>query len=473
MTTKIPGTNVPAVEFSTAGFVAPSGPAILAGIQADINAAFGANLSYTLTTPQGQLAASEAALIVNFNSLFVYYTNQVNPAFASGRMQDAIGNIYFLERLPSIPTVLQVACGGLAGVAIPTGATIQDTAGNTYGCTAGDTIPVAGTITLPFDNLLPGPTAVPAADQISIYQAIPGWDSVAVVSGVVGINVETRTAFEQRRRDAVAGNSFGAIGSIIGAVARVDGVVDYFGYDNASSSPAVVAGVTVAPNTIYISVAGGTEADVAQAILSKKGPGCGYTGNTTVTAYDSNPLYSSPVPYEVTFDVPDALPILFKVNIVNGPNVPADATTLIQNAIISAFGGGDGGPKARIASTILATRYVAPVAALGAWALVSSLFVGSANTPGATFTGAISGTTLTVSGVTGTVAIGQTITDAAGLIAAGTKITAGAGSTWTVGISQTVPSRTMIGAVPTQTQVAVKGNQLPTIVAANILVALV
>jgi hypothetical protein len=60
---------------------------------------------------------------------------------------------------------------------------------------------------------------------------------------------------------------------------------------------------------------------------------------------------------------------------------------------------------------------------------------GSPDTTAATFTGTTSGTTLTVSSVTGTVKIGQIVTG--GTIAAGTYITAGSGTTWTISVSQT------------------------------------
>ena len=131
----------------------------------------------------------------------------------------------------------------------------------------------------------PGPIAVPGAGEVSIYQAIPGWDTVSVVSGVEGVNVESRQAFELRRQDSVAGNSFGAIGSIIGAVAKVPGVIDYYGYNNTSATPVTVSGVVIAGNSVYICVSGGSETAVAEAILSKLGPGCGMTGNTTVTVF--------------------------------------------------------------------------------------------------------------------------------------------------------------------------------------------
>lgn len=57
------------------------------------------------------------------------------------------------------------------------------------------------------------------------------------------------------------------------------------------------------------------------------------------------------------------------------------------------------------------------------------------------FTGSISATTLTVSGVTGTIAIGNTVSGAG--VTANTVITAGSGTTWTVNKSQTISSEAM------------------------------
>jgi len=69
-----------------------------------------------------------------------------------------------------------------------------------------------------------------------------------------------------------------------------------------------------------------------------------------------------------------------------------------------------------------------------------------APTSPAVFTGSISGTTLTVSSVTsGAIAIGQ-VFEGVG-VAAGTRITAGSGLSWTVNDSQTVASTTMTAVV--------------------------
>jgi len=60
---------------------------------------------------------------------------------------------------------------------------------------------------------------------------------------------------------------------------------------------------------------------------------------------------------------------------------------------------------------------------------------------GASFTGSISGTTLTATGISGTIYAGQNIVGAN--VAPGTAIVSGSGGTWTVSVSQTVSSTAM------------------------------
>ena len=161
---------------------------------------------------------------------------------------------------------------------------------------------------------------------------------VNVASGIEGVNVESRSSVrDARRQDSVASNSFGPIGAVIGAVAAVPGVTDYYGYNNVSATTTVVDGVSIAGNSIYICVAGGSETAVATAILSKKSAGCGMHGNTPVTVYDSNPLYPAPIAYTITYEIPTPLQFIFAVTIVNSASVPSNAALQIQQALIQAF----------------------------------------------------------------------------------------------------------------------------------------
>ncbi|MFT9364856.1 MAG: hypothetical protein ABF572_04860 [Gluconobacter sp.] len=91
-------TSVPACSMTAAGFIAPSEPDILAGVQADINAALGGNVNPALNTPQGQLATSETAIIGDCNDQLLALFNGFDPRNAIGRQQDALGYIYFMTR---------------------------------------------------------------------------------------------------------------------------------------------------------------------------------------------------------------------------------------------------------------------------------------------------------------------------------------------------------------------------------------
>lgn len=370
-------TNVPAIQFTSTGVVVPTEAAILAGRQADLNAAFGGGVNPKLTTSQGQVAQTETAIIAAKNDAVLFVANNVDPAYASGRMQDAIARIYFLEREPAQSTAVSCVCVGLASTSIPTGALATDGV-NLWTCVAGGTIPMGGSITLPFACTVTGPVACPAHAVSRIFQTIPGWDTIDnPAPGVTGSVVESRADFEHRRQQSVSKNSLNTTQAVRGQVLNVPGVLDAYAYQNDTASAATVGGVSIAKNSLYVCAAGGDPQAIAQAIWSKKSPGCGYTGTTSRTVLDTNG-YSVPYPsYTVQFQVASALPILFAVSIVSSVLVPSDAVTQIQNAVVAAFNGVDGGPRARIGSTVFASRFYAGISALGAWAQVISVLIGT------------------------------------------------------------------------------------------------
>jgi hypothetical protein len=311
-----------------------------------------------------------------------------------------------------------------------------------------------------------------------IYQAIPGWDTINNPSdGVIGENIETREDFEFRREASVAANSVGAMGAVIGAVAAVAGVLDFFGYNNGTGSPVTIGAVTIPAHTIFVCVEGGAQIDIAQAILSKKAPGCGTYGNTAVTAYDSNPLYSAPIPYTINFEVPTPTPILFAVTLANNINVPADAQQLVAGAILNAFSGSDGGPRARIGSTLFASRYYTGIAALGSWVNIVSILIGAPTSPGASFTASIASTVMTVTAVaSGTLAVGQTVVGAGvspGTIIASLGTGSGGTGTYNLNLPQTVSSEAMTSILPALNSLTLGIDQVPTINVADVSLALV
>lgn len=375
-------TSVPPIIFTPTGLTLPSDADILAGVQADMNAAFGGNLNPSLSTPQGQLATSQAACISDKNAKFAQFVGQIDPDTADGAMQDAIGRIYFLTRRPATPTVVNVDCLGKAGVTIPVGALVQDSNGNTYACTAAGTIPSGGTITLPFAATATGPTPCPVgAISGAPYRAIPGWDRAAnSTPGVMGTLVESRAEFEYRRRQSVAINGKGTLQAIYANVFDVDGVLDVYAVENVLDTAAATGatGYMLAPHSLYVAVVGGAAADVAKAIWTHKDVGANYNGNTTVNVVDDSG-YDYPYPtYAVKFQTPDATPIKFAIQLANNPTLPADIVAQVKAAIVTAFAGGDGGQRARIGATIYASRFYAPIAALSSAVSILSVQIGTA-----------------------------------------------------------------------------------------------
>jgi uncharacterized phage protein gp47/JayE len=373
-------TNVPTVDFGDAGFIAPAESAVLAGRMADYQAAFGGALNPAVETPQGQMASSDASVIAACNALFLLITNQVDPSYSSGRMQDAIARIYFLERKSALPTVVAALCTGAAGTIIPTGALAQAADGNIYSCTGGGTIPSGGTITLQFACINTGPVECSASTLTTIYRAVPGWDTINNPSpGAAGRLVENRADFERRRSESVALNSVGMLPSIRASVLNVPDILDCYVTENDTASPVTKGGVTIPANSLYVAAAGGLDADIARAIWIKKAPGCAYYGSTTVTVLDDNSGYSVPLPsYTVKFTRAADLTCAFAVTLAAGTDVPSDAVAQVQNAILAAFNGTDGSQRARIGATVYALRFVGAIQALGSWVRIVSITVNTA-----------------------------------------------------------------------------------------------
>jgi len=438
-------TNVPSLQFTTAGVSVPTDADILAGVQADQNYAFGATLNPALETPQGQLATSVAAIISDKDSQLAYLFNQINPDYASGRFQDAIGRIYYLTRIAAAGTVVSTTCYGAQGTVIPVGATAKDAStGYIYSVTTGGTIPVGGSVAITFTCQTTGPIAVPSA--LAIYQTIPGWDSITVGSGTVGRDVETRTEFEIRRQASVALNASNSNQAILASVLNVAGVLSAYVVDNPQNTSQVVGGVTLPANSLYVAVVGGVTADVATAIWNKKVPGCSYyAGNTNYTVSDTS--VAAPYPtYTVYYETPASIALQFLVIIKSNTLLPSDIETVVGNAVVSAAAGGDGGEPITIGATLYVSRYYQPISDSNANVELIDAYVADKSTE-CVFTGSISGTTLTVSAVTsGTLSVGQNLIGVG--ITAGTTITAlgtgtGGTGTYTVSVTQNVGSESM------------------------------
>ena len=395
------GTSVPPIQWTPEGVVLPTDAAILAGRQTDINNAFGGGVNPALSTPQGLVASSDSAIISDKNSAIAYVANQVDPLYAEGRFQDAIGRIYFMTRKPATATVVIATIGGIPGTYIPAGVLALDTSQNVYQLLGAVTIGSGGTIPAEFANLATGPIPCNEGSLNQLYRSVPGWDTVSNDSaGISGSNVENSQEFELRRQNSVALNSHGTNDAILANVYAVAGVLDCYVIDNPSGDT-VNYGTTNyprAPHSLYVAVVGGSASAIAQAIWNAKDSGCSYSawpdypnGSTvpgegsveTSIVYDTR--YQAPQPaYGVSFIVPAPTSVYFAVTVQNSPSLPSGYATLIKNAIIAQFNGQNNNTPASIASEILASSYYGPVIASVPGLALLSILVGLTS-PGAAY----------------------------------------------------------------------------------------
>lgn len=353
-------TNVPKIKITPQGVQVPLEADILKGVLDDFDDAFGGGLNRNLETPQGQLASSWSAIIADKNNVFVDLVNQVNPDYNEGAMQDAIGRIYFQDRKGATNSTVYCDLLGLQGTVILQGFLAKDVNGKIWRLNQAVSIPLGGTVQGLFTCTELGEIAAPAGSITEIYQAIVGLDRIEnTQDATLGTVVESRADFAYRRQNSVALNAHGTPPSVYASVFALDGVQDVFVVDNVEDSY-VQYGATnyfLKPHSIFVSVVGGDDNEIADSIWRKTGVGCNYNGNTQVTVFDTT--YDNPRPeYKIQFMRPNPLPIYFNVTIEQGRNVPNDIHDIVKKAIVSAFNGTDAGVRARIASHIHATRYI-------------------------------------------------------------------------------------------------------------------
>lgn len=392
-------TNVPLPTFTPTGLSVPAPQSVLTGVQTDWVQAFalsGKTLNTELTTPQGQLQQSQAYMVSQFFAAMAQIVANVDPMTSSGVYQDALGRIHFLTRQAATYATVPATVIGTPGQTLPAGSQAKSSDGSLWATTAAVVFSPSSSASVTFKAAAAGSGPAAAINDLSIYQQVPGWESVSnAAPSVPGTDTESRQAFEQRRYESVSIGGIGQAANVRAAIGNVTGVTDAFVYNNGGDT-AITYGTSSYPipaHSIAVVVSGGTDADVATAINSKLDCGCGLptaAGLGTLVTVDVQDTvnYAPPYPtYQVRFVRPEVTTVYFTVNVANLSTLPVDYISQVQDAVASAFANGyisnDGTitiSRARIGGQMVAAEYNAPILALGNITPVT-IFIGISAAP--------------------------------------------------------------------------------------------
>ena len=370
------------LEITENGIVSPSTSEIKEAIQTIFTNAFGTDLSLDDATPQGVLIDGLAQLKQSSNSVLLYLANQFNPEVASGIFQDALANLYFIQRKSATHSIVMCRCIGVNGTVLngipdennPTRvpAMAQSTNGDIFECVTGGIIgnpdennnyQTPGYIDLVFRSAETGPIPCGANTVNKIYQSIVGWDSVSnSASGSVGVEEETRSEFEKRRVESLTLQATGSLGAVQSGIANLNGVEDYKLWENVTDSSVTYRGVTLSPHSIWVCVNSAVAPDeIAEVIYKNKSAGCDTNGSEDCSYTDA----LTGVSYTFHYDNPVDVDVYIKVLVQSA--VPSEVSLEIKQAIWDKFNGVTGEDAAiTIGDTVYAGKFFSSLSGIDA-----------------------------------------------------------------------------------------------------------
>jgi len=325
---------MPSYEFVTAsGTIVVDTSLTEIEVQDEFKALFGADLIIDPASPEGLLIEAETQSRDGIAKNNATLANQINPNIAAGIFLDALFKLFGGERDAEEKSTFSVAptITGVGGTFIAAGAKAQNAVtGAEYETVSDVTIDVSGTDTVQFQAVEAGALQVGIGDLSIIVTNILGWETVTnTVVATPGRLEESDQAGRIRREETLAEQSISVSEAIISAVRNVDNVTSLSYRENVTPAPLLVDGVLLNANSTFVCVAGGTDVDIANALLKNKTPGGDWTGTTVVATIDPVSGQS----YDVRLERPTDIPILVEVTVSVGTSL-ADPIIACQDAVI-------------------------------------------------------------------------------------------------------------------------------------------
>ena len=258
------------------GFKAESFTEILTRLSNGLKNIYGQDINLDQDTPDGQQLGIQANIISDFQDLALYIYNSMDPDLADGANFDKLLKLLARTRLPSSRSTVDIEMVLNKTVSIPASYTIKDLNNQNWIIGTAQTLD-AGTHLVSFysedwGNITAEPNTI--NEQVTILTEVVSINNPE--SAISGRDEESIVQVRERRNKILEINSSSTIGSIIGKILDLNGVVDAVPYENMTKVYDPVRDIQ--PNSYWIVVKGGDIAQISEIIAKDKTGGTGLKG---------------------------------------------------------------------------------------------------------------------------------------------------------------------------------------------------
>ncbi|MET3654100.1 baseplate J/gp47 family protein [Dyella japonica] len=292
---------------SSTGISAPSYADVLAYLQSQFQSIYGADIYLDPDSQDGQFLGIVASAINDANAVAIQIYQSMSPATSQGAALSNNVKLNGIARAVSSFSTVDVLITGQAGVTITNGI-VQDSNGNQWALPPSVVIPAAGQITVTATSSVIGAIDAPAGSVTVIKTPTLGWQSVTNPSDATpGEPVESDADLRYRQTVSTAIPSLTVLDGIVGSVASITGVDRLRAYENDTNA---TDSNGIPSHSISMVIDGGDATAIANAIATKKTPGAGTYGTTSVSVTD---IYGRPI--TIRFFRPTAQPITVAISL--------------------------------------------------------------------------------------------------------------------------------------------------------------
>jgi len=310
------------------GYIARTLPEIIVDLTDLFKSVYGADISVAPDTPDGQFIGILAQMFADYEQIGAAVYKQLDPSSATGRWLEQRAAYVGVHKNKGLSSTLPaVQIDAKEGTDIPNGYTVTDGSNIKWIIAAPTTVGANGFTYSNFISEDTGAFTVPIGTELKPTIQISGVTRIlSTVEVIPGNNRDTDPALRNKLFARKLLVNSDVCTRIMDALYKVEGVVTAAAYENPENE---VNDLGSPPKSIWVIIDGGTEENIAKAILANKSGGAKLRGTITTTIVDKYGI-ARPISYDRFIPIG----IKAKIVIVRSEGVISVDTDLVRKLLL-------------------------------------------------------------------------------------------------------------------------------------------